>query len=121
MIGAIIVLGGLGAIALWMEPHWASKDGKRFICRAQLLTGPSDPAGRWREVRGYIEDGRVVVRARSPLGGSLSGTWSMRSRGDIDRRKRYVYLLGRDSDDKQLALRIPDNSKARPTFDELLP
>lgn len=114
-------MGGLGAIALLMEPHWASKDGKRFICRAQLITGPTEPPGRWREVRGYLEGDRVVVRARSPLGGSLSGTWSMHSRGDIDRRKRYVYVLTRDSDNAQLALRIPEGSKARPAFDELMP
>ena len=112
---------GLSILALRLEPHWSSKDGERFICRAQLLDARHQPVGRWREVRGQVEGEDIVVRTRSLVSRHIAGRWDVSARGVVDVRERRVYLLRSMESDHQLALRMPGNSHTVPLLDALLP
>jgi hypothetical protein len=117
----VAILTGITVIALRLEPHWSSKDGLRFICRAQVLDARLQSVGRWREVRGEIKGDDIVVRTRSLISRHAAGTWHVQAKGTVDGRKRHVYLLRSDGTDQQLALRIPANSNTQPLLEELLP
>lgn len=120
LVGTIVVLGAMVVIALRLEPHWSSKDGRRFICRAQVLTDRFEPIGRWHEVRGEIGDGEITIRSRSPLVRTVVGRWDVHARGDTDKRKRRTFMLRRDEDGKLLALRMPESSRSTALIDEQL-
>jgi hypothetical protein len=115
------VMIGLAIFALRLEPHWSSKDGERFICRAQLLDAQHQPVGRWREVRGQVEGDDIVVRTRSLMSRQIAGRWNVYARGVVDQRKRRVYLLRSMESDQQLALRMPGDSHTVPLLDARLP
>lgn len=132
------LMAGMLVVAFRIEPHWSSKDGQRFICRAQPITIGRDLSGgagtgsRWREVRGEVGDGGIVkLRTRGLISGrKITGDWRIHARGTSDRRKRVVFLLrpavppgGSDSGgtETMLALRMPGSSRSAPVLDELVP
>lgn len=137
IITAVVMIGMLVA-AFMIEPHWSSKDGQRFICRAQPITiGRDMGAGagtgsRWREVRGELsDDGIVKLRTRGLISGRrITGDWRIHARGSSDRRKRLVFLL-RSADsignadgaagETLLALRMPRSSRSAPLLERLVP
>ncbi len=119
-IGTAIVMAAMLFVAFRMEPHWSSKDGTRFICRAQPVSLEQGGAAgsRWREVRGEVtEAGLVRLRTRGLISGrKMTGDWRIDGRGTTDGRKRVVYLLrSSDGDDPRasglLALRMPGSSR----------
>jgi len=124
VVWLVLILGVLTAItvfALRMEPHWSSKDGQRFICRAQLLDESHRPIGRWREIRGEVHGDEIVVRTRSLVSRQIHGRWRVFARGSEDNRKRRIYVFRSDSSGNQLALRIPHNSNTVPLLEQRLP
>ena len=116
----IIVLIAITIYALRMEPHWSSKDGTRFICRAQVLNAQHQAVGRWREVRGQIEGDDVLLRSRSLVSRGGAGKWRVHARGVVD-GKRHIYLLRGEEGEQQLAVRLPAGSNTVPLLEERLP
>lgn len=117
----VVILGGL---ALWwaarVEPHWASRDGQRFIARVQMLRLGDQPDGRWREVRaGVTLERTLVIRPRGIAAGAVRGEWRLVNASVDERRRRAVYVAARVDGDDRLVLRIPLSSRARPVLDAL--
>lgn len=120
-IGALVVLVGLMILAFRIEPHWVAKDGRRFICKGQLLDDRGNTQGGWHEYRFRIEDsGHVEGRRRGLVGGRHAGVWAVRHRSDSPPRKKAIFLLhpvhGTGS---LLAIRLPESSRAVPVLDAL--
>ena len=103
------VMIGMAIVALRIEPHWSSKDGRASSAGRSCSTRRHQPVGRWREVRGDVEGEDIVVRTRSLISDARSqATGSVYARGAIDERKRHVLPLALgDTSDQQLALRMP--------------
>ncbi len=109
---------GLVWFAFGRDPHWASRDGRRFICRAQLVEHSGRSDGRWREVRGAVADGgAVTIAARGLAGRDLAGTWRLDSVTPDESGKRVAVLL---RSERLLVLRIPADSPSARLFAELL-
>ncbi|MDQ3737887.1 MAG: hypothetical protein M3337_01800 [Actinomycetota bacterium] len=132
IILTVLVMLAMLAIAFMIEPHWSSKDGHRFICRAQPITlGENSGGGRWREVRGEIQpDGVINLRTRGLVTGrKVTGNWRIEARGTTDWRKRVVYILSpievADDEPKAtralVALRMPASSRSAPLLERLSP
>jgi hypothetical protein len=110
VLWVVLVIGGCG-LALWgaskIEPHWVSKDGRKFIASVQLI-GKDGGLSRPQEVRGAITDrGEVWLRSRRRIG-RFQGFWMMAGASPEPPRGKRVYLLRGEPD---VALRVPTSSK----------
>ena len=117
---AIVVVGVCVAMlvaASRMEPHWANKDGSRFIARIQALGTHDIPDGPWSEMRITIDGASLVVSARGLRGSRLRGHYVVVAKSPEPPRKRAVYVI---SGPQKAVLRLPDSSRAVPRLDELL-
>lgn len=106
-----------------IEPHWASKDGRRFLCNAQRLSAKGEPESRWREMRIIINNAQQVQVDEKRLMRRPATFWKVVSRSETPPRGREVFLLsGFDSKGVPalLALRLPKNSRAVPALTELM-
>lgn len=118
VLGAVVVCAGLLWLARRIEPHWASKDGRRFVGRVQVLGAHDLPEGTWREIRAVVDgDTRLVVTVRGLGGRGLSGNYRVVSASPSPPRGKAVYVLGGE---KRLVLRVPATSRARPVLDSLV-
>lgn len=116
-IGAVAACVAMLVAASRMEPHWASRDGERFIARIQTL-GPHDtPDGAWREMR-FLVDGRsLIAGSRGLRGARLRGHYSVVAKSPNPPKKKAIYVL---SGPQRVLLRLPDNSRAVPHLDAML-
>ena len=137
---AIIAVCGL---CLWfafrIEPHWASKDGSRFVCFGQALTSHGVPIGRWREMRiSRVGGDSLEVRPRrgsltmdktsmpSPKSmltrrNTKASYWKVIGRTQ-EHRNKVIYMLNGSNDadlPAMIALRLPSKSRAVKTLEEL--
>lgn len=125
LLGSIAVCVGLAWIALKIEPHWVSRDGRRMLCMGQLLDTTGTPRGRWRETRVIIPtSGQLQVDQKRLLKRSTS-FWSLEQQAppSSPRTRKAVFLLrGHDADGSAalLALKLPANSRAVPLLQERL-
>ena len=117
---AIAVMGLLAWVGFRIEPHWSSKDGRRFLCSGQLLSTRGEPLGRWRETNVSITaDGSFHIEQKRMMLRRHGSTWTMATESDDPPRKRAVFLLtGHDDDGRpaMMALKVPDDSKALPVL-----
>ena len=135
MLSAVYVLWGLlmvagcGALmylANRIEPHWVSKDGKRFLCNAQPLSTHGDPAGRWREVRvTVLTDAAVQLDQRRRLTSRrlAADIWKVEALAPEPPRGRAVFLLRSRSaaaGKELMAVRLPAKSQAVTTLQRCL-
>ena len=110
-------------VAARMEPHWASKDGHRCICRGQHIDQYGLPVGRWREYRVEIyDDGQLDVRPRSRFTRDrIASWWRVVGKSDDPPPRREIFLLRSVSEPhQQMALRLPSNSRANPVLEEAM-
>jgi hypothetical protein len=112
----VAVLGGMAVLGWWAfanDPHWVSKDGSRFMCRANEVDTAPGARQKWFDVRGYFDDDRVFLasRARKRLRGRGRRPVMYRVAGQPgdDRRGRKLYLL--EGDESQVVIRVPPNSR----------
>lgn len=117
-------LAGLWHLAYRIEPHWSTKDGRRFVCNAQELSG-GKALGRAREAQvAVLPDGLLHV-SRKRMMRRNGAVWRLTGRGDGPSAKVYVYLARQVSDGAEqlvdLALRIPRKSRCVAVLDALLP
>jgi hypothetical protein len=115
-------MGGLWWLAYRMEPHWSTKDGRRFMCTTQDLSNPSHP-GRVREARVVVTpDGALHVTRKTGLKREQT-MWRLTGRVPAPPRKREVFLAerhGGDTGRQLLAIRLPATSRCVPVLDAAL-
>lgn len=120
---AIVVCALLMWAGFRMEPHWVSKDGRRFLCTARRLGPAGEPQSRWRETRVTINSARQVQVDEKRLMRRATSFWKVVSRSETPPRNREVFLLSgfdRVGAPATLALRLPKNSRAVPALADLL-
>lgn len=123
LLGFFAVVGGLLYASYKIEPHWVSKDGRRFLCNAQSVTEHGATLGAWREYRvEVLDDGRLFARRRSRLFPNAARMWVVAAKSESPPKRREVYLLESETpgEDDMLAIRLPVGSKAIPILDALL-
>lgn len=124
MLAVAGVCAGMLFIANRIEPHWVSKDQRRFLTVAQELDHHGRPLGRKHEVRVTLEpdDDALLVRKRS-LVRPGAGIWHVHGKSPKPPKGREIYMLSKDPSDGdvgQMAMRVPTRSKMIPRLDELL-
>jgi len=77
-VGFFGVVGLLAWLGWGLEPHWAAKDGRRFMCRMQLAPLDVHERTRWHDVKVSVDDGELFVLTRSRRAGDCAarGEWS---------------------------------------------
>ena len=116
------IFGIAGCIAmLWgasrIEPHWVSKDGRRFVCRVQTLGAHDLPDGPWREMRAFVDGSSVVLGSRSRRAKRLAGVYRVAGRAPESPGNKAIFVLQGDA---RLLVRIPAKSRAAGTLDSLV-
>ena len=114
----LAILIGLYRLTFRVESHWASKDGHRFVCQVQSIAAPGAVEGRPREVRVLVQpDGLLTVSRRR----HADSEWRVVGRSPTPPNHRAVYVLRpTDGSPDQLAMRVPDKSRAVPVLDGIL-
>lgn len=122
LLATIAIGGALVWLAFRMEPHWVSKDGQRFICRAQLVDDRGNTHGSWNEYRFRVTpDGLVEGARRSLWSRSAGGGWQVMARSPEAPARKAVYLLqDPTTPSNMIALRMPSNSRAVGVLDDLI-
>jgi hypothetical protein len=115
IIGFVAVVAGLYYVAYRVDPHWASKDGRRFVCHGQLVDHYGNTLQNWREYRFKVLDhDRILARRHSRWTRRNEGVWLVAAKSDNPPKNREVYLLasadGGNTD--QMAIRLPASSPA---------
>ena len=119
-IAGCLLLAWLG---FRIEPHWVSKDGRRFMCNAQRLTAGGDAQSRWRETRVIVSNATQVRVDEKHFLRRTSTFWKVVSRSESPPRGREVFLLsGFDGGGAPalLALRLPKKSRAVTTLQGMI-
>lgn len=114
---AVVLIALLALAALRIEPHWCSKDGRRMIARAQLLPDRHQPTTSWSEVRLFVDEDNILVRTRGRRASDLRGEYKVVGKSPSPPKKREIYIL---RGEKEVCIRIPTDSRAIATFEELL-
>jgi hypothetical protein len=116
-------MAGLWWVAYKIEPHYASKDGKRFLCTSQEIV-EGQPAGRTRETRVLILDDGVLHCARKRGLRRDGGLWALVGKSPSPPKRLQVFvaqeLLDGHALPNQLAIRVPAKSRVIPLLDEIL-
>jgi hypothetical protein len=120
---ALAVMGLLAWIGFRIEPHWASKDGHRFLCSGQLLSKQGEPLSRWRETHVVVGPGTSVQVEQKRMMRRHGSTWTLSAESPDPPSKRVVFVAtGHDPDGRpaMMALKLPDNSKALPVLRDIV-
>lgn len=124
--GFVVVMGALAWFAFWNEPHWVSKDGRRFTCRVSELDPHTGQPGRWRERHAMLEEDATVR-----LGGKPSLRSMTRGAGSGEVIGEPLRVLARAGENRRFVLyllegvpvrtlRVPHGSRAVPALDAIL-
>jgi hypothetical protein len=122
----VIVLGvvaALGWFAYGMDPHYASKDGTRFLSNTQEFMGGKSLA-RKREARcSVLPDGTLHVVQKAGLRRKMQ-VWTLTGKQPHPKKAITVYVASRreagDPAALQLMIRVPNRSRAIPVLDRHL-
>ena len=124
VIVPLVVVGFMYWLSYRIEPHWVSKDGQRFVCIVQPITGRGEAEGRPKEARVLIEpDGMLRLTQRRIMRHSLDELWSIAGKSPTPPSRKAVYVLNAFKDDGtagQLALKLPEDSRAVPMLDDII-
>jgi hypothetical protein len=115
IVGFVAVLAGLYYAAFRVDPHWVSKDGRRFICHGQLVDQFGNTLQNWHEFRfEVIDHKRIFARRRSRWTRRTEGVWRVAAKSENPPRKREVFLLASadSGNTDQMAIRLPASSRA---------
>ncbi len=114
------VIGLLAYVGWGLEPHWASKDGVKFMCRMQEYSDDPGQRPRWHDVKVKVDDGELLVSARARKSSSLRGVWKVVAAVSVDEKNRRLYEV-RSTNDVNATLRVPQSSRCVPLLDRLVP
>jgi hypothetical protein len=115
----LAVLLGMMWFAYHLEPHWASKDGRRCMCSGQTLSARGVPEGRWREIRVMVGEGGHVQVDQRRLMRRQSTMWTIAAESPTPPKRRVLFLLSGQSSDglpEMMAVRLPTNSRTIPVL-----
>jgi hypothetical protein len=102
----LVIIGLVSAIlAFGIEPHWSSRDGRRFIARAAVREDRN--LSSWFEVRGSLTEGGVDISARRGRHRDADGFYRVSGVADGPRRTVVIHLMG----SRELLLRFPRRSR----------
>lgn len=114
----LAVLALAARFAFGSDPHWCSKDGRRFSCRARIISQTTGPTSRWIEARAAVTpDGLVYLRPRGLTRHNIHGEWHVAGVDPSGDAKRRIYVLRRGS---LLTIRVPAKSRCVAVLDELV-
>ena len=119
-IAFLAVVGFLAWVGWGMEPHWSSRDGRKFMCRMHLHPGDDNDRPRWHDVKVSIDDTELLVYARSRRGRNLRGVWKVVGVANDSAKNRRLYEV-RTSADVGATIRVPQSSRCVPLLDRLVP
>ena len=119
-VGFFAVVGLLAWLGWGLEPHWAAKDGRRFMCRMRLAPLDVHERTRWHDVKVSVDEGELFIFARSRRAGDLRGTWRVVGAVDDPAKRRRIFEL-RNRNDDAASLRVPQNSRCVPVLNQLAP
>lgn len=119
----LIVMAGMWWLAYRMEPHWSSKDGKRFLASTQEMAG-TQTTGRPKETRVLVmPDGMLLVSHKRRMR-RVHTQWKLVGKVPSPPRRLEIYLAELREDGKpvprMLTLRIPKKSKVVPVLEAVL-
>ena len=117
---AILGIAACGCMvwaAYRMEPHWASRDGRRFIGRAQRLGDFDLPTGRWHEVRVAVDGSKVSLDSRSRRGREFRGRYGVLARSPEPPDGKEIFVL---AGEMKLLVRVPRKSRCVPVLRALM-
>lgn len=112
LVVALFVVSAV--LAFGIEPHWSNRDGSAFIARCARIEHREQ--SRWVEVRGWVRDGRVELRARRSRNSAVGGLFDVNQVVDGARRTSVFHLTG----DHDVALRVPRRSRTATALKSLL-
>ena len=119
----VLLMGGMWWFAYHLEPHYSSKDGRRFLCTAQQMEG-GEPLGRVRETRVFVLPDGVLDVSQKRVARRKHSRWVIVGKAPNPPRKMQVYLAQLRADGQKIpsfiALRIPAKSRCVPVLDELV-
>jgi hypothetical protein len=115
---------GMWLLSTRMEPHYSSRDGRRFMANAQEIVD-GKPVGRMRETRVQVMQDGLLHCARKKLVKRDTAEYVLVGESPNPPRRRRVYLAHAMSDGmttsaSELAIRVPANSRVVPVLDEVL-
>ena len=122
MLVAIAVCAALWYAGYRLEPHYSSKDGRRFLCTGQWMSARGDPEGRKREVRIVVlGDGRLQMEVKRGLRRKAS-YWSIEGKASHSPGKRAVYVLRANAvgGTQRMTIQLPSKSRSVPVLDQAL-
>ena len=107
-------MGGMWWVGYRMEPHWASKDGQRFLCGSQeFFHGML--AGHPRETQVAIMAGGTLHITQKKMLRRQRSTWTLAGKSADPPKKLEIFVAQQSIDgtptQTMLALRIPKKSK----------
>jgi hypothetical protein len=123
-VAAVAILALLAWLGFRIEPHWVSKDARRFLCNGQLMNHLGLPTARWRETRVIVQSNGDVVVDQKRFMRHNSSAWTLTAESPDPPRGRAVFLLrGHDPQGQTqlMALRLPVKSRAIEVLREALP
>ena len=120
----VLVLVGMWWLGYKLEPHWASKDGTRFLCNAQEIE-KGVPVGRLRETRiTVMPDGLLIVSRKRMVVRRRYSNWQLVGKAPDSPKRLEVYLAELREDGQtipsMLAMRVPTKSRSVAVLDEVL-
>jgi hypothetical protein len=120
---AIAVCAGFLYVGYRIEPHHVSKDGRRFLCSGQWISGHGDSPGRRREVWvRVLSGGQIQVDVKKRMRRDVT-QWTVEGKAPEPPAKRAVYVLRSTSDlgmTQRMTIKVPSKSRVVPILDEAL-
>ncbi len=119
----VAVLAGMWWVGYKMEPHYASRDGHRFMCNAQELAD-GQPLTRHKETRVVVlADGALHVTQKSAMR-RKSSMWTLIGKAPDPPKRLEVYVAQQSLDGqhipRQLFIRVPKTSRVVAVMDGVL-
>ncbi|MEI8241091.1 MAG: hypothetical protein WCI22_16895 [Actinomycetota bacterium] len=117
------VIGGIAWFSYGLEPHYASKDGRRFLCNTQEFIGGRS-VERKREARvTVLPEGTLHVVQKKSLRRQMN-VWTLVGTSPNPPKRLQIYVAQRQFEGQpaptQLMLRLPTKSRVIPVLDEIL-
>lgn len=124
IVFAIAVCVGMLWLANRIEPHWTSKDGRRFLTTAQIIDRHGQTIERRREVRVTVApDGTLHLSRRGVMRRDRNQLFEVGGKSPQPPRGRAVFVLDAipaDGTGNRLLLRLPARSPAVAVLDGVL-
>jgi hypothetical protein len=120
---AVALCAALFYVGYRIEPHYASKDGHRFLSTGRWISAHGDPEGRKREVLIIVlPDHSLQMKAKRGIRRTVS-YWSVEGKADEPPPRRAVYVLCSRTPagtTHRMTIQLPSKSRAVAVLDEAL-